>query len=219
MLGNLLFFLPQRYREKLCCVTPLDDKVTHLNAQLSCTYESKPSFKYSVLSSVMNGYVCLCLCYSLKSWIVSLTWWPGKRAMALPILKRKENRKPPSLLATWPIRCRKQPCEMSHTATVLKGLSFPQDVSYDAKTACKFTISLFSPVEFGKNLECISCGLYCGPFAILVRCSLNCQWSRLYVVLSDVSGLCHKNSVMFRSWMIWDVLSDTSDHLNLVYMS
>uniref|UniRef100_A0A672PU63 Sodium-dependent multivitamin transporter n=2 Tax=Sinocyclocheilus grahami TaxID=75366 RepID=A0A672PU63_SINGR len=30
--GNLLFFLPQRYREKLCCVTPLEDNVSRLNA-------------------------------------------------------------------------------------------------------------------------------------------------------------------------------------------
>lgn len=28
VLGNLLFFLPQRYKEKLCCVTPLAPKVT-----------------------------------------------------------------------------------------------------------------------------------------------------------------------------------------------
>uniref|UniRef100_A0A4W4DYE9 Sodium-dependent multivitamin transporter n=1 Tax=Electrophorus electricus TaxID=8005 RepID=A0A4W4DYE9_ELEEL len=28
VLGTLLFFLPERYREKLCCVTPLEDKVT-----------------------------------------------------------------------------------------------------------------------------------------------------------------------------------------------
>lgn len=27
VLGNLLFFLPQRYKEKLCCVTPLENKV------------------------------------------------------------------------------------------------------------------------------------------------------------------------------------------------
>lgn len=27
-LGTLLFFLPERYREKLCCVTPLAEKVT-----------------------------------------------------------------------------------------------------------------------------------------------------------------------------------------------
>uniref|UniRef100_A0A8C7QS09 Sodium-dependent multivitamin transporter n=1 Tax=Oncorhynchus mykiss TaxID=8022 RepID=A0A8C7QS09_ONCMY len=29
VLGNLLFFLPERYREKLCCVTPLSHKVNH----------------------------------------------------------------------------------------------------------------------------------------------------------------------------------------------
>lgn len=28
VLGTLLFFLPERYREKLCCVTPLAQKVT-----------------------------------------------------------------------------------------------------------------------------------------------------------------------------------------------
>uniref|UniRef100_A0A8C1NWN2 Sodium-dependent multivitamin transporter n=1 Tax=Cyprinus carpio TaxID=7962 RepID=A0A8C1NWN2_CYPCA len=32
VLGNLLFFLPERYREKLCCVTPLEDNVSHLNS-------------------------------------------------------------------------------------------------------------------------------------------------------------------------------------------
>ena len=39
VLGNLLFFLPERYREKLCCTTSLEDKVmfTHLVAViLSC---------------------------------------------------------------------------------------------------------------------------------------------------------------------------------------
>uniref|UniRef100_A0A673JWC0 Solute carrier family 5 member 6a n=1 Tax=Sinocyclocheilus rhinocerous TaxID=307959 RepID=A0A673JWC0_9TELE len=33
VLGNLLFFLPQRYREKLCCVTPLDDKPKVMDLQ------------------------------------------------------------------------------------------------------------------------------------------------------------------------------------------
>lgn len=28
VLGTLLFFLPERYREKLCCITPLAEKVT-----------------------------------------------------------------------------------------------------------------------------------------------------------------------------------------------
>lgn len=27
VLGTLLFFLPDRYREKLCCITPLAQKV------------------------------------------------------------------------------------------------------------------------------------------------------------------------------------------------
>lgn len=27
VLGTLLFFLPERYREKLCCITPLAEKV------------------------------------------------------------------------------------------------------------------------------------------------------------------------------------------------
>ena len=27
VLGTLLFFLPERYKEKLCCVTPLGHKV------------------------------------------------------------------------------------------------------------------------------------------------------------------------------------------------
>uniref|UniRef100_A0AAY4AZJ8 Sodium-dependent multivitamin transporter n=1 Tax=Denticeps clupeoides TaxID=299321 RepID=A0AAY4AZJ8_9TELE len=30
LLGNLLFFLPERFREKLCCIMPLEDKVTNL---------------------------------------------------------------------------------------------------------------------------------------------------------------------------------------------
>nr|XP_061806498.1 sodium-dependent multivitamin transporter-like [Nerophis lumbriciformis] len=34
VLGNLLFFLPERYREKLCCITPLAQKVTTLSACL-----------------------------------------------------------------------------------------------------------------------------------------------------------------------------------------
>ncbi|XP_061668525.1 solute carrier family 5 member 6a [Syngnathoides biaculeatus] len=33
VLGNLLFFLPQRYREKLCCITPLAQKPTEIQAQ------------------------------------------------------------------------------------------------------------------------------------------------------------------------------------------
>uniref|UniRef100_A0A673MEE3 Solute carrier family 5 member 6a n=1 Tax=Sinocyclocheilus rhinocerous TaxID=307959 RepID=A0A673MEE3_9TELE len=33
VLGNLLFFLPQRYREKLCCVTPLEDNSKGLERQ------------------------------------------------------------------------------------------------------------------------------------------------------------------------------------------
>ncbi|XP_061559583.1 solute carrier family 5 member 6a isoform X2 [Phycodurus eques] len=33
VLGNLLFFLPQRYREKLCCVTPLAQKPNEIHAR------------------------------------------------------------------------------------------------------------------------------------------------------------------------------------------
>ncbi|XP_056125177.1 solute carrier family 5 member 6a [Rhinichthys klamathensis goyatoka] len=33
VLGTLLFFLPERYREKLCCVTPLEDKPKGLDLQ------------------------------------------------------------------------------------------------------------------------------------------------------------------------------------------
>ncbi|XP_057678237.1 solute carrier family 5 member 6a isoform X2 [Corythoichthys intestinalis] len=33
VLGNLLFFLPERYREKLCCITPLAQKRDEVNAQ------------------------------------------------------------------------------------------------------------------------------------------------------------------------------------------
>ncbi|XP_077409795.1 solute carrier family 5 member 6a isoform X2 [Vanacampus margaritifer] len=33
VLGNLLFFLPQRYKEKLCCITPLAQKSSEINAQ------------------------------------------------------------------------------------------------------------------------------------------------------------------------------------------
>lgn len=29
VLGMLLFFLPERYKEKLCCVTPLASEVSH----------------------------------------------------------------------------------------------------------------------------------------------------------------------------------------------
>uniref|UniRef100_A0A8C7MMK0 Sodium-dependent multivitamin transporter n=1 Tax=Oncorhynchus kisutch TaxID=8019 RepID=A0A8C7MMK0_ONCKI len=35
VLGNLLFFLPERYREKLCCVTPLSHKVALRSIQAS----------------------------------------------------------------------------------------------------------------------------------------------------------------------------------------
>uniref|UniRef100_A0A8C8H6R1 Sodium-dependent multivitamin transporter n=1 Tax=Oncorhynchus tshawytscha TaxID=74940 RepID=A0A8C8H6R1_ONCTS len=35
VLGNLLFFLPERYREKLCCVTPLSHKVALRSIQSS----------------------------------------------------------------------------------------------------------------------------------------------------------------------------------------
>ncbi|XP_036405466.1 solute carrier family 5 member 6a [Megalops cyprinoides] len=33
VLGNLLFFLPERYREKLCCVTPLEQKAKAIDTQ------------------------------------------------------------------------------------------------------------------------------------------------------------------------------------------
>lgn len=37
VLGTLLFFLPERYREKLCCVTPLAQKVTaYLHSLFLC---------------------------------------------------------------------------------------------------------------------------------------------------------------------------------------
>lgn len=37
VLGTLLFFLPERYREKLCCITPLAQKVTsYLPSVLTC---------------------------------------------------------------------------------------------------------------------------------------------------------------------------------------
>ena len=36
VLGTLLFFLPERYREKLCCVTPLTQKVTSLPLLCLC---------------------------------------------------------------------------------------------------------------------------------------------------------------------------------------
>ena len=34
VLGTLLFFLPERYREKLCCITPLAQKVTNTSLLL-----------------------------------------------------------------------------------------------------------------------------------------------------------------------------------------
>lgn len=37
VLGTLLFFLPERYREKLCCVTPLAQKViSNLDSPVQC---------------------------------------------------------------------------------------------------------------------------------------------------------------------------------------
>lgn len=39
VLGTLLFFLPERYREKLCCVTPLTFKVTsHLHPHFGLVF-------------------------------------------------------------------------------------------------------------------------------------------------------------------------------------
>uniref|UniRef100_A0A3Q3B486 Solute carrier family 5 member 6a n=1 Tax=Kryptolebias marmoratus TaxID=37003 RepID=A0A3Q3B486_KRYMA len=39
VLGTLLFFLPKRYREKLCCITPLAQKVTYC-LLCSCTFST-----------------------------------------------------------------------------------------------------------------------------------------------------------------------------------
>ncbi|XP_073788967.1 solute carrier family 5 member 6a isoform X1 [Danio rerio] len=47
VLGNLLFFLPQRYREKLCCVTPLEDKSKDLDRQ-----------PYQMAQKESNGVAC-----------------------------------------------------------------------------------------------------------------------------------------------------------------
>ncbi|NP_001020700.2 solute carrier family 5 member 6a [Danio rerio] len=47
VLGNLLFFLPQRYREKLCCVTPLEDKSKDLDRQ-----------PYRMAQKESNGVAC-----------------------------------------------------------------------------------------------------------------------------------------------------------------
>lgn len=40
VLGTLLFFLPERYREKLCCVTPLAEKVTSTSSATSSSTSS-----------------------------------------------------------------------------------------------------------------------------------------------------------------------------------
>ncbi|XP_067273947.1 solute carrier family 5 member 6a [Pseudorasbora parva] len=47
VLGNLLFFLPERYREKLCCVTPLGEKPKGL--------DHKP---YQMAQKKSNGVAC-----------------------------------------------------------------------------------------------------------------------------------------------------------------
>ncbi|XP_048063264.1 solute carrier family 5 member 6a isoform X1 [Megalobrama amblycephala] len=47
VLGNLLFFLPQRYKEKLCCVTPLEDKSKVLDHQ-----------PYQMAQKEINGVAC-----------------------------------------------------------------------------------------------------------------------------------------------------------------
>uniref|UniRef100_A0A8C9QMA2 Solute carrier family 5 member 6a n=1 Tax=Scleropages formosus TaxID=113540 RepID=A0A8C9QMA2_SCLFO len=48
ILGNLLFFLPERYKEKLCCVTPLEDKPRAIDAQ-----------HYRMAQKESNGVLCL----------------------------------------------------------------------------------------------------------------------------------------------------------------
>lgn len=47
VLGNLLFFLPERYREKLCCVTPLEEKPKDLDHQ-----------PYQMAQKKSNGVAC-----------------------------------------------------------------------------------------------------------------------------------------------------------------
>lgn len=42
VLGTLLFFLPERYREKLCCVTPLAEKVTSTSTSASTPAAGPP---------------------------------------------------------------------------------------------------------------------------------------------------------------------------------
>ncbi|XP_073708877.1 sodium-dependent multivitamin transporter-like [Garra rufa] len=47
VLGNLLFFLPERYKEKLCCVTPLENKSKGLDHQ-----------PYQMAQKESNGVAC-----------------------------------------------------------------------------------------------------------------------------------------------------------------
>uniref|UniRef100_A0A6Q2YSF5 Solute carrier family 5 member 6a n=1 Tax=Esox lucius TaxID=8010 RepID=A0A6Q2YSF5_ESOLU len=57
VLGNLLFFLPERYREKLCCVTPLPHKVFF--SQVSCCL----SWPHNVYCGYLDvGIFFLCAC-------------------------------------------------------------------------------------------------------------------------------------------------------------
>lgn len=47
VLGTLLFFLPERYKEKLCCVTPLASEVNHSSHRHFCF----PSLRVDLLST------------------------------------------------------------------------------------------------------------------------------------------------------------------------
>lgn len=50
VLGTLLFFLPERYREKLCCVTPLTQKVI--------SYSDSPAQRFPILPTITWAFRC-----------------------------------------------------------------------------------------------------------------------------------------------------------------
>lgn len=62
VLGTLLFFLPERYREKLCCVTPLPQKVftvhttMHFQLQFVLIYAFNSGFALVYQPKEINTY-------------------------------------------------------------------------------------------------------------------------------------------------------------------
>uniref|UniRef100_A0A8B9JPI5 Sodium-dependent multivitamin transporter n=1 Tax=Astyanax mexicanus TaxID=7994 RepID=A0A8B9JPI5_ASTMX len=65
VLGTLLFFLPERYREKLCCVTPLENKVRKILQQILQVFYIPDCSRGFIFNSSPQILAGLCYAYLL----------------------------------------------------------------------------------------------------------------------------------------------------------